>query len=173
MGGKGSRRGAIWLGSSKEEDSEIRGLQGERKDRQERWGKGEDQRAEDGGWERVKQSRRPGPPFDAFHTVLAGGQENPKLEGNQESTGTLCGVSPAFSVALYVHMYVLCYIIYVKDACVATVPPHGSPQGQPQTHALHAAPTPPSPGRPGNSAIRSHCPRLLAPFTPQNGSTDM
>ena len=45
-GEKGSRKGGIWLGSSKEEDSEVEELQGERKGRQEGWGQGEDQRAD-------------------------------------------------------------------------------------------------------------------------------
>lgn len=38
-GEKGSRKGRIWLGSSKEKDSEVGELQEERKDRQEEWGR--------------------------------------------------------------------------------------------------------------------------------------
>lgn len=80
VGEKGPGKEEPGWGAAKRK-TEVRELQGERKDRQERWGKGEGQRAEDGGWERVKQSRRPGPPFNAFHTVLAGGQAKPKSRG--------------------------------------------------------------------------------------------
>lgn len=49
-------------------------------------GKGEDQRTEDcGGRERVKGSRRPGPPPLPFTLCLPEAkQENPNLDENQE-----------------------------------------------------------------------------------------
>lgn len=107
-GEKGSRKGGIWLGSSKEEDSEVEELQGERKGRQEGWRQGEDQRAEDGGWERVKQSRRPCPPSTAFHTLFAGGQaRKPKSRGKQgvAQVGSVASLPPSLSHSMYTCMF--------------------------------------------------------------------
>lgn len=107
-GEKGSRKGRIWLGSSKEKDSEVGELQGERKDRQEEWGKGEGQRAENGGWERVKQSRRPGPISTAFHTLLAGGQaRKPKSRGKPGAAqvGSVASLPPSLSHSMYTCMF--------------------------------------------------------------------
>ena len=107
-GEKGSRKGGIWLGSSKEKDSEVGELQGERKDRQEEWGKGEGQRAENGGWERVKQSRRPGPPSTAFHNLFAGGHaRKPKSRGKPgvAQVGSVASLPPSLSHSMYTCMF--------------------------------------------------------------------
>lgn len=85
-----------------------------RKEGHEGWGKGENQRADDGGWERVKQGGRETESSSiALHTPLAK-QENPTLDESQEAAqvGNLnCGISPAFPAALisilctYIHIY--------------------------------------------------------------------
>lgn len=113
-----------------EEGSEVGELQGERKDtRDEEKAR---TRAEGGGRERVKEaSDRVLPPLPCTVRSREAKPKKkkkiPNLDKNQEVAhvgNPDCGISLAFPVAhtsLPAHIYVLCYIIYNKDACVVAV----------------------------------------------------
>lgn len=121
----------------------------------------------DGGWERVNRSRRPGsPPPPCTLRLREAKPENPTLDESREAAqvGNLdCGFSAAQTSALcarmflfYVHTYVPCYIIWVKDACVAKV--------------RTGAPRPTSFMQPVSQGPALCGPRLPAPFTPRRGT---
>lgn len=156
--GQGSRKG----GSGREEGSEVGALQGERKD------------TRDGARARTREPRPAGgrglkgagervrPPLPCTLGLQEAKPANPNLDENQEAAqvGNLeCGISPALPVLqtslLDVYIYVLCYIIDVKDACGASV--HTGAPSDPRASCSQASP---APGRPGTSAMGSLLPAI-------------